>query len=575
MKADLTRTSFDPLKHFSRVIMQQGRVQLDADWNEQAAIQLHFMRRLLMEAMPAGGGSGFGIGSLDTTPNPVADDFAIGAGAYFAGGLLCELEATPIAVMQPKGVGDKKIIQVSGWTVDGVPFQKDQYLEITDVAVDDPAPLVIARITDLDYAAMRLTLDTDVKPASPSKAKLTARRLVTYRSQPDPADPLMLANGNPVPLPVDDKGSQVYLDVWERVVTCLEDDSIREVALNGPDTAARARVVWSVRMTPYLAPAVRPSLISATVNRSKGPSGAALGSGNNSGTNGVDVPNDDSQITCMTVRALENLIQPLPVGRMRARTQPAQLSPDPCTISPDSRYRGPENQLYRVEIQTGSPNGPSFKWSRENGAVVFPVLKLAPGTGVTTVTLGSLGRDERFGLAEGDYVEVQDDRSVVTNTVGPLLQVQSIDRTSMTVILNGTVPTPVGSIQTLHPLLRRWDQKAGDPAEGGSDLGTDGAVPIAAGTWQNLEDGVQVLFPDADGISYRPSDYWLIPARVATGDVIWPQESGVDVNGNTIVNPVAKLPDGIKHHYAPLGVVMFDAAKTLVFKSCMRSDRSM
>ena len=35
-RGDFTRDTFNPLKHFSRVLMQQGRVQLDADWNEQA-----------------------------------------------------------------------------------------------------------------------------------------------------------------------------------------------------------------------------------------------------------------------------------------------------------------------------------------------------------------------------------------------------------------------------------------------------------------------------------------------------------------------------------------------------------
>ena len=36
MKADLTRNTFHPFRHFTQVLMQQGRVQLDADWNEQA-----------------------------------------------------------------------------------------------------------------------------------------------------------------------------------------------------------------------------------------------------------------------------------------------------------------------------------------------------------------------------------------------------------------------------------------------------------------------------------------------------------------------------------------------------------
>ena len=40
MKGDFTRDTFDAAKHFSRVLMQQGQVQLDADWNEQTSILL-------------------------------------------------------------------------------------------------------------------------------------------------------------------------------------------------------------------------------------------------------------------------------------------------------------------------------------------------------------------------------------------------------------------------------------------------------------------------------------------------------------------------------------------------------
>ena len=38
-----------------------------------------------------------------------------------------------------------------------------------------------------------------------------------------------------------------YLDVWERHVTWLEDEGIREVALGGPDTCTRVQTVWQVR----------------------------------------------------------------------------------------------------------------------------------------------------------------------------------------------------------------------------------------------------------------------------------------------------------------------------------------
>lgn len=32
MKGDSTRFTFDPKKHYSSVMMQQGRIQLDSDW---------------------------------------------------------------------------------------------------------------------------------------------------------------------------------------------------------------------------------------------------------------------------------------------------------------------------------------------------------------------------------------------------------------------------------------------------------------------------------------------------------------------------------------------------------------
>ena len=56
MKGDFTRNTFDPAKHYSRVLSQQGRVQLDADANEQAAILLHYLQTLAADLIgPAGG----------------------------------------------------------------------------------------------------------------------------------------------------------------------------------------------------------------------------------------------------------------------------------------------------------------------------------------------------------------------------------------------------------------------------------------------------------------------------------------------------------------------------------------
>ena len=79
---------------------------------------------------------------------------------------------------------------------------------------------------------------------------------------------------------------------------------------------------------------------------------------------------------CMTQAELQQAAEGWNRGVLRARVQPAVVTTDPCTISPTSNYQGAENQLYRVEIQKGGAikDGPSFKWSRENASVVFPVI---------------------------------------------------------------------------------------------------------------------------------------------------------------------------------------------------------
>ena len=126
------------------------------------------------------------------------------------------------------------------------------------------------------------------------------------------------------------------------------------------------------------------------------------------------------------------------------------------------------------------------------------------------------------------------------------MQVTAIDPDENRVTLEGGART--GDEPEKHPLLRRWDQK---PKPGAS---ADGAVKIEYGptdsVWLTLEDGIQIQFvekPNGDPASYRTGDYWLIPARVATGRVMWPK----DPDGS----PAELEPRGVRHHYAPLAII--------------------
>jgi hypothetical protein len=95
MKGDFSRWTFDPRRHYTAVLMQQGRVQLDSDWNEQAAMLEHLDRTRFGDVVGSSGvprGVGFEVYvGADGAP-------MLTAGRIYAGGLICELDAdTPIS----------------------------------------------------------------------------------------------------------------------------------------------------------------------------------------------------------------------------------------------------------------------------------------------------------------------------------------------------------------------------------------------------------------------------------------------------------------------------------------------
>ncbi|HSW27460.1 MAG TPA: DUF6519 domain-containing protein [Burkholderiaceae bacterium] len=448
MKGDFSRDSFDPVQHYSRVLLQQGRVELDADANERQSIQLHLLRTLAADLIgPYGGpGTGFeGRDRFDGQQDPLKGDFVIAKGHYYVDGWLCE--------------NDKDV------HFSGQPWW-----------------------------------------------------------QP-PADALQ-----------PNRTYLAYLDVWERHVTAVEADfgragratTLREVALGGPDTATRAQVVWQVKVSLCEGLEALPQLPLTNANW----------------------PNwRDANWT-----TLQAQWQPPARGQLRASvSEPAATAIDgACVASPTARYRGLENQLYRVEVHHSGwadSNPPAtFVWSRENGSVLFGIAGIAGAS----VRLAQGWRDARFGIVAGDIVEISDDRMLTTDAVGELRRVTAVDLDTLTI----SVDRAVGNVQaSRRAIVRRWDhgQRAG---EGGrAPIAKDGALTISEGVWLRLEDGLSIRFdPAAAGMGrqhYRSGDYWLIPARVATGDILWPRADDGKAE--------AVRPDGIVHHYAPLAVVKVGA----------------
>jgi hypothetical protein len=409
MKADITRRSFRSEKHYTRTIQQQGRVPLDADWNEQLDIQRHFERQASVDVIGETGvpkdgdnpGSSFAIGiSAD------GSDLTIAPGHMWVDGTLCENDSISA---------------------------------------------------------------------------------VSYKNQPDLPNPPAVATGDYV----------LYLDVWQRHVTGLDDPSILEVALGGADTCTRAKTIWQAKLV-----------------------------AGNCQTNPLSVP----------------------TGSLKARAK-QHTDDKPCVVTPQARFRRLENQLYRVEIhQGGNEQTATFKFSRDNGSVVSAWLPDAANPGASDrLKLTSLGRDSTLGFSEGQFVELIDDTRELAGQPGDLHKIITTFPDSTSIQLDATVD--IANFPR-NPRVRRWDQTAS------ALLST---APAVAGDFVDLEDGVQVQFQAG---SYSSGDYWLIPARTISADVVWPTDSAT--------NPLALPRAGIEHRSANLATVHFDGTRFTFLGDCRK-----
>lgn len=527
MKGDFSRKTFDPRKRYSGVLMQQGRVQLDADWNEQLEIQ-HYRteteaRDVIGAAgVPKGMGDGFKIEPVKPEGIGHPTDLAISGGRIYVDGLLCELDATtPVPITFVEGHPNQA--SVSSMMVDGRAFDRGQWVELT--ATDKPDAKLL-RIEDLDDEQNVLTFDADISDYQNSQQPVV-RRVLTYLTQPDyPSPPFSSETDSDYPNtpPQLQLGSELfiaYLHVWEQHVTALDDALIREKALGGPDTTTRIKNVWQIELL------------------------AVDNPNDDSSENSDEIPNNSGEgVDCQTAFPEWDALVAPSTGLLNARTQAPVTAEDPCLLPPSAGYRRLENQLYRVEVQKGgSRNKATFKWSRENGSIQTAIEKVDGAT----LTVSSTGQDATLGFASGDWVELVTSDSELKDEPRPLALINEVNPDLRQITLDATV---ADLAQATHLKLRRWDQ-TGDAATADAVAMTD--------DWMDLEGGIQVQFSEG---AYRSGDYWLIPARTATGEIEWPPYSVPNIN------PLAQSPVGIKHHYCRLALLGVNDGIISVLDDC-------
>ncbi|MDD5389870.1 MAG: DUF6519 domain-containing protein [Gallionellaceae bacterium] len=243
MKTQISRDSFRPEQRFSGVYLQQGRMILDADWNELSDIE----KARLVDALRD----------------------AIAGGAPRVGGL--RVFADPAGSVNIR-------IQPGALYVEGVPAR-----------LDAAAPLPV-----------------NAQPDYPIQADYSGQNL------------------------------KLYVDVWERGVSALEQSALMDAALHGADTATRSQtmlqVKWCANTLNPLNEASNPSIGTAPLTLKL----RLIASGGD---------------TC-----------------------------DPCAsqVKVDERIG---NYLFRVEVHDYEPATQwlTLKWSRDNGAEACAVAAMPAG----------------------------------------------------------------------------------------------------------------------------------------------------------------------------------------------------
>ena len=539
MSFDMSRNTFNPFKDYSGVVMEQGRVQTDADWNELLAEESRRARAGALDALghvfyPTTTPYAFLIAASTTgTTNSVN----IGLGRVYLDGILVENHGPHTT------------------------------------AVWDPA---------LDE------LSNTPQPLPATLAPLDSTNSIPFTSQP---------NQPGATQPTGDGPYLAYHDAWQRPVTFIEDPELIDPAI-GIDTTGRLQTAWQVKLMPMTESSVPGTVATPTPGSGFEPGETVTQTGSSAtavvvGTVPASGP--------MIVTSISGT--PVATGAWTGQSSGAVFNPTaapatvtwscetpdsaipwpatsgwlsndlissgpsgPCCLTTGTGYTGQENQFYRVEIHTSGGAqgaGATFKWSRENASVQTSVTAIGTGTNTqqsptTVLTVQRLGRDQVLGFKSGDWIEITGQTLDDNCQPGELAKIDFVTPSSMTITLTAPLASTPPSTDRYTRIIR-WDQKGkiydsdnnlyidlDAIGSGGVPKGVSGIPIPPAGTKVQLENGIVVSFglTLANG-NFLPMNYWNFAARTADGKI----------------DPLDQAPPrGIYHHFTKLAIVTFGAS---------------
>jgi len=431
MGSDRARVSYDKDQQYRSVVMQQGRVTLEADWNESQQIASEELRHETLDIVgPVGTpDDGYKV-ILSSKPTTPSCDFQIQRGTMYVGGVRAS---------------QSKSVRYS---------HQSEWLDASD--------------------------------------------------DPDWVDPAKLAQSPPT-------AEFVYLLLREQEVSAVEDSDLKDVALGGPDTAQRTRLIQHIARLSSQATACASGLAAAEAKWD---------------SEGLD-------FNPATMRLLSR-------GRLEVGFSGQSGSNDPCQPQNQGGYLGADNQLIRVQISgvDSASGNPAFLWGYDDASFLYRV-DLNSAT-PQVVHLQSAPVDVFHQPRSGQTVEVLRSAALLHNgeyvaSTGGIAATltAAYDPDSQTI----TLPSPTTLTSeyfdaTLTPraFLRVWEeQKVFTPG-----------TPVVLGTT-----GLQVTLKLESGKVFHTGDYWLFAARPSTPQEVYPERYLTDF----------QPPEGPRLWACPLAVI--------------------
>jgi hypothetical protein len=272
---------------------------------------------------------------------------------------------------------------------------------------------------------------------------VTLPRACAYANQPEWPDPTAYTGA---------QHELVWLDVVETEVGATEDADLVDVALGGPDTTARRKLLQRIRRQ-------------------------ALGPG-------VQVACGDAWSAMAAQWAAQGLqFDPATMALMpEVRLQIGFTDPvgntNPCDPVASGGYLGPENQMLRMRV-TLIDGAPWLVWSYDNASALYQVKSCDDGK---TLVLASDPPDVFQYPAQGQWVEV----------LGAAAVHGAVDAS-----VPGTLHYTAETSGTMHPLAQPYGQTSSDDATNRMVLDAadplltgftgDPAAPVFVRVWQNAQ----------------------------------------------------------------------------------------